>query len=732
MKALRYVFYALGGVVVLVIAGLIAVAVLFDANALKGEIERTVQEKTGRTLKLEGELGLAFWPNIGASLGRASLSERDGKSSFLALESAHVSVAVMPLLSKQIVVSGVRLDGLKATVTRDKAGRFNFDDLLAAPAAAKTDKPRAPAPQPADAGAVRFDIGSVRIARSAISYRDAKSGQAIDVSGLDLSTGRIADDTPGSFELSAQVKSNTPPVDAGVALSGGYRFNLAKKAFALSGLDAKVEGAAAGITGLLLTLQGDVAADPAAQTYAVNGFALNAKGTRAQDAFEAKITAPKLAIAPDKASGAAVDAAFTLKSPQRSADGTLKLSGVEGTAKALKISSLAAQLKLSDPALPMKTLSVPLNGTLQANLEKETLQTDLTSKFDETNLKAKLGLAKFSPPAITFDIDADRLNLDRYLGKPAAGGGQAGGAASGGGGGGAADPKVDLSGLKGIDAQGRVHVGALQVQNAKLTDVTANIRLANGRLDVSPHSAKLYQGALSGALSADANGNRVALKQTLSNVSVGPLLRDVAQKDAIEGRGNVALDLRTAGGTVGAMKKALAGTARVQLRDGAVKGIDLAETLRKAKAVLGAKDAREQLAQGDKKTDFSELSGSFNVQNGVARNNDLQGKAPLFRLAGAGDIDIGNSRINYLAKPTIVATSKGQGGRELAELNGVTVPVRLVGPFDAVKYQVDYGAVATALAKSKITEQITGKTGGGSAGTGSGSPLDKLKGLFGK
>lgn len=730
MKALRTVFYALGGLVVLVVAGLIAVAVLFDANALKGEIERTVQEKTGRTLKLEGNLELAFWPSIGASLGRASLSERDGKGSFLALESAHVSVAVMPLLSKQLVVSGVRLDGLKATVTRDKAGRFNFDDLLAAPAAAKTDKPGAPAPQPpAAGGAVRFDIGSVRIARSALSYRDAKSGQAIDVSGLDLRTGRIADDTPGNFELTALVKSNTPLVDARVALSGGYRFNLAKKAFALSGLDAKVEGAAAGISGLLLTLQGDVAADPAAQTYAVNGFALNAKGARAQDAFEAKITAPKLAIAPDRASGAAVDAAFTLKSPQRSADGTLKLSGVEGTAKALKISSLAAQLNLSDPALPMKTLSVPLKGTLQANLEKETLQTDLTSKFDETNLKAKLGLAKFSPPAVTFDIDADRLNLDRYLGKPAASGGQGGGAASGGGGsGGAADPKVDLSGLKGIDAQGRVHIGALQVQNAKLTDVTANIRLANGRLDASPHSAKLYQGALSGALSADANGNRVALKQTLSNVSVGPLLRDVAQKDAIEGRGNVTLDLRTAGGTVGTMKKALAGTARVNLRDGAVKGIDLAETLRKAKAVLGSKDAREQLAQGDKKTDFSELSGSFNVQNGVARNNDLQGKAPLFRLAGAGDIDIGNSRINYLAKPTIVATSKGQGGRELAELNGVTVPVRLVGPFDAVKYQVDYGAVATALAKSKITEQITGKSGNG----GSVSPLDKLKSLFGR
>ena len=96
MKVLRVIVYALGGVVVLAIAGAIAFALLFDANKLKGEIERTVQAKTGRTLKLEGDLAVAFWPSIGASLGRASLSERDGKGAFVGLESAHVSVAVMP------------------------------------------------------------------------------------------------------------------------------------------------------------------------------------------------------------------------------------------------------------------------------------------------------------------------------------------------------------------------------------------------------------------------------------------------------------------------------------------------------------------------------------------------------------------------------------------------------------------------------------------------------------
>jgi AsmA protein len=146
--------------------------------------------------------------------------------------------------------------------------------------------------------------------------------------------------------------------------------------------------------------------------------------------------------------------------------------------------------------------------------------------------------------------------------------------------------------------------------------------------------------------------------------------------------------------------------------------------------LLGSKSAQQQLAEGGKKTDFSELSGSFNIANGVAHNNDLTGKSPLFRLAGAGDIDIGNSRINYLAKPTVVASAKGQGGKELSDLNGITVPVRLVGPFDAIKYEVDYGAVAGAVAKSKITEQLTGGKAGGAA---SGSSIEKkLKGLFGK
>jgi AsmA protein len=239
-----------------------------------------------------------------------------------------------------------------------------------------------------------------------------------------------------------------------------------------------------------------------------------------------------------------------------------------------------------------------------------------------------------------------------------------------------------------------------------VADVRAAVKVANGRADVAPHSASLYEGKVSGALSLNADGNRITLKEDLQGISIGPLLKDVAQKDMVEGRGNIALDVNAAGPTVEAMKRALAGTARVALKDGAYKGFNLAEALRKAKTALGGSKEEKAAAGETQKTDFSEMTASFTIKNGVAHNEDLDVKAPLFRVGGKGDIDIGKSRLDYTTQATVVGTSTGQGGAELESLSGLTVPVQLSGPFEDVKYKVDYGAVAGNLAKSKAGEKI--------------------------
>jgi AsmA protein len=757
------------GLVVLLVLAVAIFAATFDPNRYKGEIERLVKERTGRTLQLKGNLQVAVWPSLGANVNGVALSERDPQQEFLSLDSAHASVALLPLLHGSVVVDGIRVSGLKARVVKEKDGRFNFSDLMEQPAPAQQDK-QAGQSKPAEKKAaereqasgkgVAFDIGSVQIDRSALTYVDQASGQQLAISDLKLSTGRIAERADGKLDLKATAKGKNPDLDLKLDVTGGYKVDLPAQAFEVSKLDAKLNGAAAGITNLDVKAKGDVAANPQKNDYRVKGFALDVKGVQDKQNLEAHIAAPELVVAANSAKGAAVTAQLSLKQAARDIQANLKLGGVEGSAKSLAIPQINADITLAGPDIPQKSVKIPVNGSARADLEKQTANADLTAKFDESTIQAKLGLAKFTPPVYTFDINIDRLNLDRYTkqpekkpvstpteeGKAPAPAQQPAATAQKK----EEDTPLDLSALKGLNANGRLQVGALQANGLKLANVKAEVHAANGKLDIAPHSASLYDGTMQGALSAQADG-RVAMKETMNGVAVGPLLRDVAQKDVLEGKGNVTLDVNTAGKSVNAMKKALAGSARVALKDGAIKGINLAEVFRRAKSALSSSDQKAQ-AREAQQTDFSEMTASFTIKNGVAHNEDLDMKAPLFRVSGKGNIDIGNSTIDYVTNATVVATTKGQGGADLGQLSGLTVPVHLVGPFDALKYQVDYTAAATQFARSKAGERLKGaleerlgiskpQAGGDQAapegnpsgqGSSGNKPLDKLKGLLGR
>lgn len=664
MKILKYVLFGFAGLLVLLAAGVAIFAATFDPNKYKPQIEAAVKDKTGRTLRLAGDLKVAVFPSLGAKVEKVTLSERDPGQQFVALELAHASVALMPLLRGEVIVDRIRLSGLKANVVKDRNGRFNFQDLVE-----PKDKPAAEAKKEdktgEQGGAAKFDIAGINVDKSSVSYKDLATGQELALTDLSLATGRIGEKADGHLQLGVTAKGSKPALDARVDFAGDYDIDLPSKAYSLS------------------NVQGTV------------------KGTVEKDAIEAKLAAPKIDIAADKASGQAVTLDFSLKGARRNAQLNLKLAGIEGSAKALTVPQFNADIALSGPDMP-REMKVPVSGSMRADLEKQTANADLTSKFDESNIRAKLGLAKFSPAAYVFDVSVDKLNLDQYFPpkKPAATPQtQEKGAAPKQA---EEDTPVDLSPLKDLNANGKLQVGALQAQGLKLANVKAEVKAANGRLDL-PHSARLYEGSVTGALGAQVNGNRVSVRENLSGISVGPLLRDFAQQDRLEGKGNVSLDVAGAGPTVSAIKKSLDGTAKVNLKDGAVKGIDIAGLLRKVKS-LGKSD--EGAADSKEKTDFSELNATFVIKNGVARNDDLDLKAPLVRVTGAGAIDIGNSSLDYTVKAAVVATTKGQGGAGLEQLAGLTVPVKLSGPFDGLKYKVDYGAVAGNLAKSKVGEKV--------------------------
>ena len=734
MKALRYFLYAAGGMFALALVALIGVVIVVDGAFVKARLEQAMKERN-RTLAIEGEPKLALFPVFRLWLGKTTLSEPKIDRAFVSLDSMDVAVKVMPLLLGEVAVDVLSVAGLRVNLVRAKDGRFNFDDL----AGKREDEPAERKDPP------KIRIAEVKIAHTQIAYSDLASGQTLTIGDLNLKTGRLEDDTPTPLSLSASITGKRPEVALKVQLETAARMNLARQAFAFARMDAKVYGNAATLKGLDLRLTGDAAADVRRQEYAVDALGLQAKGTLDRDAMLAAFSAPRLRITPAKAEGQAVSGNLTVKGPGRSIDAKLRMSAVEGTSSALSIPSLAldldsivagnrikgqistpvngnlaartwelpkivASLTFSGPAIPQKSVTLPINASLRADLAKQSGNAELTTKFDETSINAKLGATKFEPLVATFDVGIDKLDLDRYLpaekkdAKP--------------------DEPIELSGLKGKTVSGKFAAGALTVKRVKLQSVKTEVKLAGGKLEVSPHSASLYGGTLSGALAADANGNRIALKENLQNVSLGPLLRDAAQKDLMEGRGNVTLEVNTSGTTAGAVKKALAGSARVELKDGAIKGVNLADSARNLKSALGAKQTKPDPSQ---KTDFSEMSASFQIKSGVARNDDLRAASPFLRLGGAGNLDIGNNTIDYLAKATLVATSKGQAGREAGDVAGITIPVKLTGALDNPSWNVDYsgllGGAGSAIGKSAGGIADTAKKG--AAGVG-----DAVRGLF--
>jgi AsmA protein len=509
-------------------------------------------------------------------------------------------------------------------------------------------------------------IAEVLVEKVQVAYRDEASGQELNLTEMSLKTGRLDGQTPGDVALSARIVGRKPEADLRVQATGALRFNLAREEFAFDKFVAQV------------------------------------KGRYDQDSVAAEFSAPKVEVTPARASGAEVKVSIQVKGPQRNVDAKLLIAAVEGTATALNIPKVSLEL---DAAVAGISAKAKFDAAVKANLARQDLNAEVAGKLDDSTLKAKLALSHFAPLKAKFDFDIDRLNVDRYAPPDRKD----------------KDDRIDLAVLKGKTVEGKVAISALTARRVKLENVKAEVKLADGKLEVSPHTANLYGGTLTGAVSADANGNKIHAKETAQNVAVGALLRDYAQKDVLEGRGTVTLDVHTAGGTVTALKKALAGSARVEMKDGAIKGVNLADSARNIKSALGAKQAKPDASQ---KTDFSELSASFKITNGVARNDDLKAMSPFLRLGGAGNLDIGNNGIDYLAKATLAATTKGQGGREVGNVTGVTIPVKLSGALDNPQWNVDYSALIGSVA---------GGAGGSVKETvkqGAGGVKDAVRGLF--
>lgn len=732
-KYLKYSLWTIAVIVVLVAGAVSYIALTFDPNAYKPQIIQAVQTSKHRTLKLDGDIKLHFFPSIGASLGKVSLSEFQSEQEFVSIESASVSLKLLPLLVKQIVVDEVEVRGVKAQFIKYKNGKTNLDDLLGKDDAAAA-MPTAAASAPSATAAATpmgFDIASVHIEKTDVSYRNESAGADYSVKDLSLQSGRIANGIPSEISFSAHLQSNKPKLDIAAQLKTTLTFDLEKSSYQVQGLDLQANGSALDMTGLAVTASGDAGAQLTTKEFSAKKFMFSASGIKGKDKFEVKLDAPSLNLTEDKLTAANLLLNAKMDGAAGNIVAALAVPGIEGNASSFKVSAMTLnaelkqpeqdfKLKLTSPVtgsidaqqfnlsgltlalnatgdkLPGKSISSELKGSIQADLSRQSIQGNLAGGLLQSQIKAKLAVNNFSVPMIRYDLEVDQFDADTYMPKNTAAGTAPSGAGGNAAGKAAPEQPFDLSALKTLNVEGSVRIGSLKAANIKLAQLRVDVKAHNGLVNIAPISTRLYQGSVDSKATVNANTYNFAVGGKFTGVDTAPLLKDAANLDVIEGRGNIAFDLTAQGNTVGNLKKALNGKASMDLANGAIKGINL-EKLVQGMQNLN-KDTRTQTLGVDKseKTPFSEFKASFKMHNGMEHNDDLAVKSTVLRATGKGDVDIGRGRVDYNAKVIFAKTEQGKTA---------TLPVNISGTFDNLEYKVDYGSLLADVAKQKLDEK---------------------------
>ncbi|MES2935083.1 MAG: AsmA family protein [Pseudomonadota bacterium] len=219
-KILKPIAILLATLLLIVLAAVGYLLFIFDANQFKSQITQVVKEKQQRTLSIDGALKLTFYPNLGVDLGKTSLSARNSEVVFARLDSAHVSLALMPLLKKELVVDRIELTGLDLTLSRDKDGKTNIDDLL--PKAKDNAQPAADT----DSGTLKFDVKGLALKHANLHLFGADNKPIAALKNIDLDTGRIADKVSTQLDLSGELEAPAKKLRATFKLNGKLRFDL--------------------------------------------------------------------------------------------------------------------------------------------------------------------------------------------------------------------------------------------------------------------------------------------------------------------------------------------------------------------------------------------------------------------------------------------------------------------------------------------------------------------------
>lgn len=688
----KLIKWLLGLVLLLVLvvgAAIVILPMVIDPNDYKEQIVEVVKDQTGRDLEITKDLKLSVFPWLGLETGGVTLSNAEGfgDKPFAKIETLDLQVKLMPLLSKRVEVDTLVLTGLNLNLMKNKNGKTNWEDL------AGEEKQQEPAEKPsAEAPQVAFKVEGIRLRKARIVWHDKQAGERYVLKKMRLVSGALEPGVSVPVKAGFTLTSNKPKLELVTDLQANVKTNEKFTHIQVSGMQINLEGKGKGLPkgGMTVGAGADIDMDTAKGLLQVAGLS---------------VEGPEVALSGN------LKVANMNDKPQVSGD--IKL----GKTNVKKLAALfGSKIETSD-----EQALTAVSADLKLSHDGKVLKIDpLNIQLDETKAQGYVHLLDPNGPVLRTKLVMDELNVDRYMPPPSEE---------------EAASKTDKKGKKGKKAKGspfkplrtldliaEASIGKLTVSKLHMQQVVVKIVNKDGVLKAAPMDAKLYKGTFKGKTTLDVTGKRPKLhaKEDLTGIQIGPLLKDLAGEDRLLGKGNVSMDLHTVGLTEKAVRRSLRGKASFKLKNGAYKGVNLAELIRTGGGLLGGGGGKKATGK-QARTDFSAMSASMKIKKGVITNNNLKAKSPLLRVTGKGKVNLKQDTINYLVTTELVASLEGQGGKGSNKLTGVAIPVRIKGKLTDPSYEPDLsGVLGSQLDTKKLKDQL---------GKGAG---DKLKGLLGK
>lgn len=248
---------------------------------------------------------------------------------------------------------------------------------------------------------------------------------------------------------------------------------------------------------------------------------------------------------------------------------------------------------------------------------------------------------------------------------------------------------IEMTALNYVDAQFRLSAAELNVGKAHFAPAAIEGGIENGLVKCVISNLGAYEGLANGQIDIDVSHGTPAytIRSDLTGVRALPLLRAAADFDKLDGKLSARIAVRSEGQNQQEIMSNVRGTASVNFRDGAIRGLNVAQMIRSL--ISGPRSGWQ--GNSEQSTDLTQLSASFRIDKGQAETSDINLVGPLVKMTGAGTIDLGRQTLALRGEPKLVMTTKGQG--RSSDPIGFGIPVVIEGPWADPRISADIGGI---------------------------------------